>query len=248
MTESDQESSQSASIVSSQLFDRYYGRSYEIREEQSYELSGVVGYAILILILLDFIAQIVPPQFTNALWLFNTIGAFVERIWGLLIGYFLIFFQRHRTGNGGSALKILKIASGSSLVFAIIYALMIPLAVLSTIQLYQGITNSFTKQSDLLKAEISQARAGVEKMTNASDLARAAQQLGVKVASRDQTVQQLQKALTTREKKAKEQLTENRRNEKLNLVKQSLKWILGALVSTASLFMVWNLTRWIRVL
>ena len=47
----------------------------------------LLGGGILALLLLDYAVLLIPPQFTNPVWEFQTIGQLIERAWAPILAY-----------------------------------------------------------------------------------------------------------------------------------------------------------------
>ena len=71
------------------------GETYlsDLVEERAQAVVNLVGYSLLIFSLFDYIHIIVPPQFTNFIWEFQTIGTLVEHVAVPLIGLAMVFYR-----------------------------------------------------------------------------------------------------------------------------------------------------------
>jgi hypothetical protein len=87
-------------------------------------LFRVVGYGLLLLTLFDVVSALIPPQFSNPGWQFQTAGGFVERSAVPLIGFILIFYGNQEIRKKREML-VLKALSWIALLSAVFYFLLV---------------------------------------------------------------------------------------------------------------------------
>ncbi len=86
----------------------------------------LVGYGLLLFALIDTLLVFYPPQFTNAAWELQTMGAVVERLPVPLLGLVMVFFGEDYERNAleNIFLKIVywfSLFQGSSLIKELLY-------------------------------------------------------------------------------------------------------------------------------
>lgn len=212
-----------------------------------------VGYTLLFLGLFDVLLLLVPPQFTNPVWEFQTMGGIVERVAVPLVGFALIFYggQNLRAKWEGILLKILSI---SALLFGIFLLLLIPLGVVNTIR----INNQSNEQIDTqVEQRMTQIQAVQERLQQAnteeqmedllSRLSNQGRSPEIQSAQELEEVKsQLSNFVTRTEIQTKSQAEATRRNRRIVLFKNSVKWNLGALISGILFITLWKATAWTR--
>jgi hypothetical protein len=205
-----------------------------------------IGYGLLILALFDLVAMVIPFRFMNPLWEFQRFGELVERITVPLIAMGMIFSGEN---NWRKPLEraVVSLLSWLCLLFAILLILLIPVA-MSNVQRINAQTGAelgaqFSQQrdrADQLQSEISQI--------NGDELQQFLESQGQDLAGQDP--QQVKETILSDLEQARSQLQnqfEARRTEqRLGLLKDGIKWSLGALVSGVLFGYLWYLTAWAR--
>jgi hypothetical protein len=208
-----------------------------------------VGYALLLFALIDTIALLIPPEFTNPLWELQTIGQMVERVVVPLLGFALVFFAEFHDRTQIEK-WVLRILSWLCLLLAVVFLLMIPLGVMNSMrinsQAQQAVStqvNQRLQQLDVLEKQLNQS--GPE------DIQKLAAQLasqGIQVDA--QNPEKLKADVLTRLKAAREQLKTQvqagQSDQQKNLFKNAVKWNLGALIASVLFFILWRSTDWAR--
>ncbi|NMG09295.1 HpsJ family protein [Brasilonema sp. UFV-L1] len=207
----------------------------------------VLGYGLLCLALFDIIEMFIPPNFMNPAWEFKTIGALVEKVAVPLIGLVLVFFgERHSRTKW--EIPILKFLSWLSLLFGILFFLLIPLGLTNTIRLSN---QNVAQVKTVSTQQISQAEQLEQQVSQASpeQINRFLKSQGRKIDN-NKSPQELKEQLLSEVSKTKQQIknqaeaTQSLRG--LNLIKTSVKWNLGAVVAGTLFISIWKGTRWAR--
>lgn len=225
---------------------KYNPPQFPLTQEATIKIIRTLGYGLLLLALFDWVEILVPPQFMNPAWEFQTIGALVERVPVPLIGFVLVFYAESESRNRWEW-PLIKLLSWLTLLLAIIYFLMIPLAAVDTIRLSkqstQQIKSASTQQiarAQQLEKQLNQATPqqieNLIKQQGAASEAKNAQQVKEELASR----------LSQAKVKIQNQAKTTQSNQKFNLIKSSVKSSLGALVAAALFFSIWKGTRWTK--
>lgn len=212
-----------------------------------------IGYGLLALTVMDIVDVLVPPQFMNPLWEFQTIGQFVERVPVPLLGFALVFF-------GGLDVRakwepiVLKLLSWVTLFFAIFFILLIPLGIVNTIRL----ENQGNQQ---IAAQVDQGLAQIKQVKQQLDTAKTPEQISQLLTSIDnqgrvpqiENAQQAAEAknkltsfIATTESQLQTQASATKKSQQLSLLKNSVKWNLGALISATLFIMIWQGSSWAR--
>ncbi|HLO52124.1 MAG TPA: HpsJ family protein [Kamptonema sp.] len=222
-----------------------------VQGEQGFSIYRLrwVGYGLLVLSLLDIIATFTPPNFLNPVWELQTIGALVERVPVPLLGLALIFFGEDYDRSEKEDL-VLKFLSWLCLLLALVFVLMIPLGIVNTLKINNQNNQQITQQAG---QQLSQLKQVEERLTKGSpedlkNLANELTRLGVQANT--QNPEELKKQILSRIDPAKQQLENQSKavqsNQRLVLLKNSVKWILGALISSVLFFTIWKGTDWAR--
>ncbi len=203
-------------------------------------LFRIVGYALLALSLFDVIDVFVPALFTNPAWEFQTVRSLVERVPVPLLGAVLVF-------SGEKSLKIFKFLSWACLVAGILFFLLVPLGINASWRLdrqsAQELNTRVTQQANQLQ----QLQAVLNKATTPAEIQSVLTRLNPQAgAVPTQNVAQLKTQLLARvadgERQLKSQAASSRANAQRTLLKNTVKSVLGALVSGAIFISIWRQT------
>ncbi|ARV61869.1 hypothetical protein BZZ01_27510 [Nostocales cyanobacterium HT-58-2] len=221
-------------------------QQFAFSQQGSMTIVRVLGYGLLLLALFDIIEILVPPNFMNPLWEFQTIGTLVERVPVPLIGIVLVFFGELHSRTKWE-FPILKFLSWLTLLFGIFFFLLIPLGLTNTIRLN---TQNAAQMKTVSNQQISQAEQLEQQVSKASP-----EQIDNFFKSQGRQVdgkssQELKNQLLSEVSKAKEQIKNQAQTTQslrgLKLIKTSAKWNLGALVAGTLFISIWKGTRWAR--
>jgi hypothetical protein len=184
------------------------------------------------------------------LWELQTIGALVEHVVAPLLGLMFVFYRPEGSINTWER-KILGLLSWVSLLVGLLYLLMLPLGVIDTWRIYQynntQISAQLSQQSQQLqpiKQKLNQAKTDeqIEKL-----LASLTPQTSPKIKSPQTSKDQLLTQISQAERSIKVQADNARGSQGQTLLKNSVKWNLGALVVGILFIWIWHLTDWTRI-
>ncbi|BAY44117.1 hypothetical protein SAMD00079811_17110 [Scytonema sp. HK-05] len=221
-------------------------QDFAFSQQSSMTIVRVLGYGLLLLALFDIIVMFIPPNFMNPAWEFQTIGALVERVPVPLIGLVLVFFGELHSRTKWE-IPILKVLSWLTLVFGILFFLLIPLGLTNTIRLntqstaqIQTVSTQQASQAEQLEQQVS--KASPEQISNFL------KSQGRKIDGKtpDELKNQLLSEVSQAKKQIKTQAEATQSLRGLNLIKTSAKWNLGALVAGTLFILIWKGTRWAR--
>ncbi len=207
-----------------------------------------VGYGLLLLAVFDVIQLLLPPNYQDAVWVLQTVGAIVERVPVPLLGLLLIFFgeDAERTNIEDILLKVLRWVT---LLLAIGFLAMVPLSVAYTFRID---SQNNQQIAALQERQATQLDTVEERVTKGSaedikNLGNELNRMGVPVDP--QKPDELKTKILERIASAKTQVPTQAKltkdNQRLALLKNAVKWTIGALVSSVLLFMIWRSTGWV---
>jgi large-conductance mechanosensitive channel len=212
-----------------------------------------LGYGLLVFFIFDLIEIITPPNFTNPAWELQAMGAVIERIVVPLLGLALVFF-------GGLSLRAkwepptLKVLSWSALLFAVVLFLLIPLGILNTVRIEQQTSSRLTTQVEQRMTQIQELKKQLKQATTEDQMESLLGRLDNRGRSPNienpQQLEEIKKELSDflerGEAVTKTQAETAKKNQRLSLLKSSVKWNLGALVSGVLFVLIWQGTKWSR--
>ncbi|MBD2201885.1 hypothetical protein H6G33_07745 [Calothrix sp. FACHB-1219] len=222
-------------------------QEFAFSQTGSTKILRILGYGLLLLAFFDVVEMLFPPNFMNPAWEFQTFGSLVERVPVPLIGFALIFYGEMYSRSKWEFLS-LKLFSWLTLLLAVIFLLLIPLGIGNTVRLSKQSATQITTAS---QQQLTQA-AQVEQQLNQATPEQINEFLKSQGRSLDgKSPQEVKTQILSDVSKAKAQIkTQAERtqsSQRLNLLKNSVKWNLGALVSAALFFSFWKATNWARI-
>jgi hypothetical protein len=208
-------------------------------------LFRIVGYGLLLLSLFDIFSAIIPPQFNEPGWLFQTAGNLVERSAVPLIGFVLVFYGNQEARRNREIL-LLGALSWISLVIGIFYGIFLVIFFITPPGINDRAQAQIDAQFNPQIAQVQQLQSQVEKAT--------VPQINALIkSSRDSKITDpqifksnaLQQAAIV-EKNLKLQSENAKKDRRYALIKNAVKWGLGTLVSAVLFIRIWSATAWAR--
>ncbi|MGF1491994.1 MAG: HpsJ family protein [Microcoleaceae cyanobacterium] len=213
---------------------------FNLTLQRSVNLLRWVGYGFLILSLFDLIAILSPLNLMNPVWEFQTMGQLVERVAVSLLGFCLVFFGEDQDRRGWE-FPLLRFLSWVTLLAAIIYLLLIPVGVSSTMRLNQQNQQQIDQQTERLQTQFQTLKQQLETIDRPEELEALIRRINgqaPEIQGNEQfnaAMQQLERFAASGEEQIDARSEAARVQQRQDLLKRSLKWNLGALV-IATLF------------
>jgi len=212
-----------------------------------------LGYGFLLFSFFDLVDTLTPLQLMDPTWEFQTIGSLVEKVVVPLMGFVLVFVGAMTERNYWE-LRILSILSWLALVMGLIYCLMLPLGIVNTIRINEINKMQVTGQLDKQSAQIKAVKTQLGSINNQEDLQKllaTLQQGGIAITPKaGEPVATIKKDLTTfmtgAEERLNNQAKEALSKQSFELLKRSVKWNLGALISGVWFIGIWRMSDWAR--
>ncbi|NJO46141.1 MAG: hypothetical protein HC835_11200 [Oscillatoriales cyanobacterium RM2_1_1] len=211
-----------------------------------------VGYGFLLLTLLDIAEILFPPRFMNPAWELQAMGQLVERVAVPLLGFILVFFGE-RNSRERWEVPLVKLFSWLTLLYAVLYFLLVPLGVINTLRIDKQNNQQITTQIERLQTQIQELQTRLGTVNTPEEMETLIGQLNngqiPQIQGNDQfeTVKkQLNDFVSTGKERLDTQSKEARSNQRNSLFKRSIKWNLGALVSGLLFVSLFRGTAWAR--
>ena len=213
----------------------------------------LVGYGLLLMAAVDILFLIIPPQLMNPVWEFETMGTIIERIPVTLIGIVLVYYGESSDRAPIEGL-LLKVLSWLSLAMAIFLLLIIPLNINNGFRIYHQqnarVNAKFFSQKDTIEQYKKQLKDAASNQEISKILQKQARQK-ISIPSSVNTQKLKNDILANLQKKQDtiDSQTKSFRTQKRALIlKQCLRWNLGALISSILFFLIWKSTGWTRIM
>ncbi|MBL1174095.1 HpsJ-like protein, cyanoexosortase A-associated [Pantanalinema sp. GBBB05] len=225
-----------------------------------------IGYGFLVFALVDAIASLAPSEILAAnppQWLFQTIGKLIETSVVPLIGFAFVFFGEFFERAAIEKI-LLKVLSWICLLLTVVFLLLIPPLVGSTLQLTsqgQAQINQALQQeqakADMQLAQINQLETQLNR-SNPEELEKLRSQLTqLNIGDIPNNPQELKTTVLGRIKDARskieagkntlqQQAQAKQASQRNELIKNAVKWSIGAVIAAVLFFILWRSTGWAR--
>lgn len=220
-------------------------------ERRSISLLRWIGYGLLVFASLNILELFIPLRLMNPLWELHTIGALVERVIVPLLGLAMVFYGQVNYRDDWE-IPLLKGLSWACLLVSMLFALLIPLGISSTVQLYSKAqeqvstqVNQRLTQMQEFKTQLNQAE-GQELKSLFVRLKPSGTPLPINNTTelnnfKSRFLSEINKAEATLKSQELIQTEQG-----IVLLKNSIKSNLGALICGILFVRIWRLTRWAR--
>ncbi|NJK60722.1 MAG: hypothetical protein HC918_11440 [Oscillatoriales cyanobacterium SM2_1_8] len=209
----------------------------------------LIGYGFLLYTVVDFGAALIPPQFTNPAWEFQFAGRLVELVWFPILGFGLVFAPVVSNQRGA---KILAALSWCALALAILYFALLPLLVINTIRLERTALAAFNITSERRTAAYNELTQQLEALSpsNLENLLRnppAALRPPAEATTPNTVRAWLLQRAQSEQAEARQRAETQRNAQRTNILRSSVKWCCGALLSSLMMFYIWQFSGWARL-
>ncbi len=214
------------------------------------QVMRAIGYGLILLACIDLLYVLVPPELSNPVWEYQTIGDLAKLAPVPLLAFMLVFFGETEARKRIEQ-PILKFLSWLTLIIAIVFFLLLPLTLFDSVRISRFNNEQITVQVDQQKMQIDTTKKQIDKASSAElqSLIPAPDDKGKLPNAPKNTEQAKQQALENLQK-AKQQTDEKanqaRSNLRFNLVKNTAKLVLQVLIAGMIFAYVWVCTRWAR--
>lgn len=220
---------------------------------QSLPLLRLAGYGLLILAFFNLMKVFIPPSFGNPSWELQTMGVLVEGSPILLLGLVTVF-AGERSWRSKWEFPILEFLSWLVFLLAVLFFLIIPWGIFNAVTINNQNNEQIQTQIEQRMSQTQQVREQLSKVTTAEEMKTLIARLDNQGRAPDientqqleETKQRLASFLDQMEQSIEAEATKTRSNQRLILLKNSLAWNLGALVSGVIFLIIWRTTNWAR--
>ena len=223
-----------------------------IVEQNSSKIINSVGYAILFFTLLDYAFLFSYSNFFNPVWGWENAGRLVETSWAPLLGFLLIFYRRDQDEIKSGELSFLSFLSWLALFLAIVYFAIAPILIGNGFRIHRIHKAQLINQINQQKAQVQQYNQQLNQATNEKLnilLQNYRKQApNTTIVSGQELKENIFTEIQEKQKTAQAQLQNGFNEKEQNLIKKTLKWLIGTIVSGLSFILIWNYTQWARVL
>jgi hypothetical protein len=197
-------------------------------EELLRMLCRLVGYVLLLLMALDVADIFIPFKFADANWEFQVVGNLVERVPVPALGLLLVLYGEKRA-------RLIKFISILSILVGILFLLLIPLGISSTLRIDKQNNAQISAQANQQLANLQQFKTQLNNPKALKGIERSLARINSlpKKPGENQPVTRELLAKKIPETESQINFQANARIEamKFSLLKRSIKWNIGALIA-----------------
>ncbi|MBW4563317.1 MAG: HpsJ family protein [Mojavia pulchra JT2-VF2] len=210
-----------------------------------------VGYILLVLAFIDVINILIPFYFTNPVWEFQMIGALVEHAPLPLIGLIFVVFGE-RDYRNKVEIYLLSLVSWGSLLAGVLFLLLLPLGINNTWRIDNQNYLQIKNNSSQKITQIRQIKDILGKATTDQDINQIFKSLNQQknapeVKNPQEVKNQLLSQIGKLEKNINDEAQAAQNNTHKKLIRNSVKWNLGALICSFAFIWIWHVTDWARI-
>jgi hypothetical protein len=210
----------------------------------------IIGYILLILSFIDVVNIFIPFQFTNPVWEFQMIGALVEHAPLPLIGSIFVLFG-NINNRREVEIYLLNFISWAALLAGILFLLLLPLGIKDTLRIDNQNWVQIANHSSQQITQMQQIKKVLSKATTNQDIIQIIKSLNpqentLELKNPQDVKSQLLSQMGQLEKNTNNQTQLVQNNTHKELIINSIKWNLGALICSFAFIWIWRITHWVR--
>lgn len=250
MTSSPQFSSSNSLADTERAAARSGKATASVNPQRTLLMSRRIGYSLLALCFVDLAYVLIPPEFTNPVWEYQTVGDLIKLVPVPLLALMLIFYGETilRSNLERFALRIL---SWITLIIGIVLLLLIPLVVTDAARINRFNNNQISTQVSQQTVQLDETKQQLERATpaqlqslvpvpdqsgNLPDLPKTPEQAKIQILNN----------IDRAAKQAQSQAEQARSNVRRNLFKNTIKLTLESFIAGFSFIYIWVKTDWAR--
>jgi len=221
-------------------------------ERRNCGLFRIIGYALLVLSLFDYISVFIPPKFLDPVWEFQTMANLVERVPVPCLGLMLVFYGENLFREKIEK-PFLKLLSWAALIVGVLFILLIPLGIRDSLRIDTNNEATIRYQANQQMSRSQQVEQVLNQATTPEQIANALTALNNQRNLPPQIKQDPEKAknqilsnIGNAKKRLQEQSEGAMKSRRQALIKQTIKINLGALVSGCLFIYLWRISSWAR--
>lgn len=208
-------------------------------------LFRLAGYGLLLLTLFDVVHAFVWVPIGERAWQFQTAGGFVERSAVPLIGFVMAFYGNDEARKKRELLG-LRFLSWIALLTGVFYLAVLVILFINVPGLSDSGQEQINAQFNPEITRLQQIQSQVEKASTTQIDALMKSNKAVNITDPNVFKSKLLQDAATAEKNLQARAAVTKNSQKQALVKNAVKWGLGALVSAVLFIRIWAATSWAR--
>jgi large-conductance mechanosensitive channel len=224
-------------------------RDFSNQRRQTATLFRGTGYALLLVTLVLYVNFFIPPAFGNPVWQLQLVGNLVQNLAFPVVGLTLVLYGG-RNWRLRQELALVQIFSYATLIVALLFFMLLPLSLSSTVRLYNQGQAEVVQGLDQRLSAVQRVETQVKQATSDAQISQLVNQLKVQAPSgispqqlKDQMLVQLTQAKSKLQAGAELQ----RQEQRFSVIKNFIQQALIAIIATGIFVWLWWISAWARV-
>jgi amino acid transporter len=224
-------------------------RDFSNQRRQTASLFRGTGYALLLVTLVLYVSFFVPLAFGNPVWQLQLIGNLVQNLAFPAVGLTLVFYGA-RNWRPKRELVLVQILSYLTLLAALLFFMLLPLGLSSTVRLYNQGQAELVQGLDQRLNSLQQVRTQVEKANSDAQINQLIAQMKIQTPpgiGPKQLKDQMLVQLTQAKSKLQDSNELQRQQQRFGVIKNFIQQALIAIIAAGIFIWLWWISGWARV-
>jgi amino acid transporter len=224
-------------------------RDFSNQRRQTASLFRGTGYALLLVTLVLYVSFFIPPVFGNPVWQLQLIGNLVQNLAFPAVGLTLVFYGA-RNWRLRRELVLVQVLSYLTLLAALLFFMLLPLGLSSTVRLYNQGQAELVQGLDQRLSALQRIETQVEKANSDAQINQLVTQMKVQTPSGispKQLKDQMLVQLTQARSKLQDGTELQRQEQRFSVIKNFIQQALIAIIAAGIFIWLWWISAWARV-
>jgi hypothetical protein len=206
-----------------------------------------LGYIFLLASVVDYFLILYPPQLTNPRWELQAVTDMVNNAWFLLLSLILIFIP-NRTRIRRLELNFLSLLRWIVLFSGVIFILLLPLGIINTQRIHEDTVATVIREETTRRLQLTNVEEAIKTQDiPKAQLERIGDALGLEETPESATVKEaLLKKIDEQKAELRERVEATKSNRFRQLMRQSVRTHVGAVLIGVFLIRLWWEARWLQ--
>ncbi len=204
-----------------------------------------IGYGLLVFGFLDIFFLLVSPSWVTPGWFLLVLEQHVAFVPVVLLGFVLAFFGELKPRLLWE-IFVIRWLSWSTLILSVIFLVLIPLGIYSTIQVIDQTGQSIEQKGQYDLARLEAVQKKLFETRSVTDLRLLSQVIGIAGVQDENLKQEINQKIGSQKRSIEENIKSKITSTQFRSFKKVLKLSIGALLASLAHFLLWKNTFWAR--
>jgi hypothetical protein len=204
-----------------------------------------IGYGLLVFGFLDIFFLLISPSWVTPGWFLLVLEQHVAFVPVVLLGFVLAFFGELKPRLLWE-IFVIRWLSWSTLILSVIFLILIPLGIYSTIQVIDQTGQSIEQKGQYDIARLEAVQKKLFETRSVTDLRLLSQVIGVTGVQDENLKQEINQKIGSQKRSIEENVKSKITSTQFRSFKKIFKLSIGALLASFAHFLLWKNTPWAR--